>query len=228
LQDQAGVAELADAPDSKSGGRKAVWVRFPPPAPFVFMAPSVYIIAGPNGAGKTTFAKEFLPNYANCKNFVNADMIAQGISPFAPDAAAFRAGRLMLQQIREYAKRNESFGFETTLSGRGYEEELREFASQGYVIHIFYLWIPNIETSLERIRLRVAEGGHDIPEDAARRRFSRSLTNFMTAYRRLTDFWILFDNSLKPPAVIALKEQDAIRIIDSELFERLSAEYGHR
>ncbi len=83
------------------------------------MAPNLYVIAGPNGAGKTTFAKQFLPKYADCRNFVNADLIAQGLSPFAPDAVSARAGRLMLQQIREYASRNESFGFETTLSGHG-------------------------------------------------------------------------------------------------------------
>src|SRR5882672_5424546 len=97
-----------------------------------FMSPNVYIIAGPNGAGKTTFAREFLPNYADCKNFVNADLIAQGVSPFSPETAAFHAGRLMLEEIDFYAKRGESFGFETTLSGQTYLSSVRNLKKRGY------------------------------------------------------------------------------------------------
>jgi predicted ABC-type ATPase len=103
----------------------------------MMMSSRVYIIAGPNGAGKTTFAREFLPNYADCKNFINADLIAQGVSPFSPEAAAFRAGRLMLEEIDLYAKRGESFGFETTLSGRSYLSLIRGLKRRGYEVHFF-------------------------------------------------------------------------------------------
>lgn len=103
------------------------------------MSLDVYIIAGPNGAGKTTFAREFLPNYAGCKNFISADLIAQGVSPFSPSSAAFRAGRLMLAEIQRYASRGESFGFETTLSGRSYVTLLRRLKKRGYKLHCFYL-----------------------------------------------------------------------------------------
>jgi predicted ABC-type ATPase len=119
------------------------------------MGPSVYIIGGPNGAGKTTFAREFLPNYADCKNFINADLIAQGVSPFSPEAAAFRAGRLMLEEIDLHAKRGESFGFETTLSGRSYLNLIRRLKRWGYEVHFFYLWVSNVELALSRIRGRV-------------------------------------------------------------------------
>src|SRR5713226_7127442 len=105
------------------------------------MGPSVYIIGGPNGAGKTTFAREFLPNYADCKNFINADLIAQGVSPFSPEAAAFRAGRLMLEEFSSHAKRREDFGFETTFPGRSYVNLIRRLKMRGYSVHFFFLWI---------------------------------------------------------------------------------------
>jgi len=125
--------------------------------------PSVYIIGGPNGAGKTTFAREFLPNYADCKNFINTDLIAQGVSPFSPEAATFRAGRMMLEEIDLYARRGESFGFETTLSGRSYLSLIRRLKRRGYEVHFFYLWVPSVELALSRIRGRVSLGGHDVP-----------------------------------------------------------------
>ncbi|HKW74962.1 MAG TPA: zeta toxin family protein [Terriglobales bacterium] len=115
-------------------------------------APNAYIIAGPNGAGKTTFAREFLPSYAQCSNFINADLIAQGLSPFAPERAAFRAGRLVLSEISGMAERRLDFGFETTLAGRSYLGLIRELKERGYKIHFFYLWLPNAELTLTRIR----------------------------------------------------------------------------
>jgi predicted ABC-type ATPase len=111
----------------------------------------LYIIAGPNGAGKTTFAREFLPNYADCKNFVNADLIAQGISPFSPELAALRAGRMMLTEIQSFANRRVSFAFETTLSGRSYIPLLRRLKAQGYEIHFFFLWLKSVDLALSRI-----------------------------------------------------------------------------
>jgi predicted ABC-type ATPase len=106
------------------------------------VSPNPYIIAGPNGAGKTTFAKEFLPKFANCKININADLIAQGLSPFAPESLAFRAGRLMLEEINLHATRNDDFGFETTLSGRGHLELIRGLKNCGYKVHFFFLTLP--------------------------------------------------------------------------------------
>lgn len=128
------------------------------------MNPNVYIIAGPNGVGKTTFAREFLPNYANCRIFINADLIAQGMSPFAPEKAAFRAGRLMLEEIETQARQGADFGFETTLSGKGHLKVVRGLKERGYEVHIFYLWVPSAELTLARIKERVLRGGHDVAE----------------------------------------------------------------
>ena len=147
------------------------------------MRPNVYIIAGPNGAGKTTFAREFLPRYADCRNFINADLIAQGISPFAPEAAAFRAGRLVLQEIDTFVNRKEDFAFESTLSGKSYLHLLRDLKKHDYMIQIFFLWVPKAEISVSRVRDRVLRGGHNVPEADLRRRFERSIRNFLQHYR---------------------------------------------
>lgn len=163
------------------------------------MNPDVHIIAGPNGAGKTTFAREFLPNYADCKNFINADLIAQGVSPFAAEEVAFRAGRIMLEEIELYAERRESFGFETTLSGRSYLSIIHQLQRRGYKVHFFFLWVPTVHLALTRVRARVLEGGHDVPEAVIRRRFDRSIRNFLVRYRSLGASWMFFDNSGATP-----------------------------
>lgn len=190
------------------------------------MSPNVYIITGPNGAGKTTFAREFLPNYADCKNFINADLIAQGMSPFSPEEAAFRAGRLLLEEVELYARRGESFGFETTLSGRTYLSLIRRLKRQGYEVYFFYLWVPSAELALSRVRARVLEGGHDVPEVVLRRRFDRSIRNFLLLYRPLGDSWMLFDNSGAAPAVIAFEKWGSLRIMSREAYETLFTRYG--
>ena len=118
----------------------------------------LYIIAGPNGVGKTTFAGTFLPKYADCKNFVNADLIAEGISPFSPEAAAVRAGRLMLNEIAFFAERRATFAFETTLSGRSYLKLIRRLKKLGYEVHIFFLWVKSADVALSRVRERVLKG----------------------------------------------------------------------
>ena len=183
--------------------------------------PNLYIIAGPNGAGKTTFARKFLPDYVKCLEFVNVDLIASGISPFDPERAALRAGRIMLEQIHSLAKRRLDFGFETTLSGRAYVKLLREMKKRGYLIHIFFLWISDVELALERIRLRVRNGGHHIPEVIVRRRFGRSLPNFLRVYKPLADSWTIFDNSGDVPKMIAIEESGKIEILDPDLFNIL-------
>ena len=186
--------------------------------------PKVYIIAGPNGAGKTTFATKFLPHYVECMEFVNADLIASALSPFLPDRAAFRAGRLMIEQIHSLADSRVDFGFETTLAGRGYVRLLNNLKDRGYQIHLFYLWIHSIDVALERIAGRVKMGGHNVPEDVVRRRYHKGMSNFSRLYQPLTDSWAIYDNSTDTPHLIAYKEHDKLEIIDHDTFYRISNE----
>lgn len=155
----------------------------------------ILIIAGPNGAGKTVFATEFLPNEANCPTFINADLIAAGMSPFQPEEAAVGAGRLMLELMGEYVKRGESFAFETTLSGRGYVRSIRNWQEQGYRVELFFLRLRTPEMAIARVKQRVLEGGHDVPEPVIRRRFHAGWENFHTIYRNLVDDWEMYDHS---------------------------------
>lgn len=191
------------------------------------MSPQVYIIAGPNGVGKTTFALKFLPNYADCKNFVNADLIAQGMAPFSPGTAAFAAGRIVLTEIEHLAQRRVDFGFETTLSGRSYINLIGRLKSRGYQIHFFFLWVSNVDLALSRIQQRVLKGGHDVPEAEAKRRFYRSVRNFLVHYRTLADSWYLFDNSASAPSVVSFEEHGELRIMEPEIFNLLIKLYGN-
>lgn len=161
----------------------------------------IVIIAGPNGAGKTTFAREFLPTDAELPNFVNADLIAAGLSPFAPDLAAFKAGRLMLEAIADYAKRGESFSFETTLSGLTYAQMIPMWRSSGYLVKLIFLSLPNVGIALERVATRVIQGGHNVPEEVIRRRFTQGMKNF-EHYKMLVDSWQLYDNSGAPTVLL--------------------------
>lgn len=183
--------------------------------------PKLYVIAGPNGAGKTTFARTFLPAYVGCRQFVNADLIAGGLSPFAPETAAFSAGRLMLEQIRSLGARSRDFGFETTLSGRSYLPLLRSLKARGYSIHLFFLWIPSVELALARIAGRVREGGHNVPDAVVRRRFAKGLSNLFRVYRPLLDSWTIFDNSSEEPCVIASEADGELRVANQELHDRI-------
>ena len=162
----------------------------------------IVIIAGPNGAGKTTFAREFLVRDAACPSFVNADLIAAGLSPFTPEQAAFRAGRLMLKEIREYVGHRENFAFETTLSGRLYARYIRQWQETGYRIKLIFLSLPEVEIAVERVRIRVAQGGHNVDESVIRRRFDKGWNNFHNIYKRLVDAWVLYDNSGESPQLI--------------------------
>jgi len=182
---------------------------------------NVYIIAGPNGSGKTTFANEFLPEYAKCPNFVNADLIAQGLSPFSPRAAAIKAGRLVLEQIRSLAAKNADFAFETTLSGKSYVRLLTTLKNKGYAINLFFLWIPNAEFALGRIKDRVASGGHDVPAVDVKRRFSRGVYNFFKYYKPLSDTWLLFNNADAIPRLIAKEKDGKTDVIDKEMYEKI-------
>ncbi len=163
----------------------------------------IIIIAGPNGAGKTTFAREFLPNEAQCPTFVNADLIAAGLNPFAPEVAAVKAGRLMLELIHEYVRKGESFAFETTLSGKIYARLIPQWRRAGYRIKLIFLRLAAPEMALARVRLRVSEGGHNVPEDIIRRRFQSGWRNFETIYRDLADEWAVYDNAGDQPILVA-------------------------
>ena len=166
------------------------------------MEKKCYIIAGPNGAGKTTFANEFLPIEAECLNFINADLIAKGLAPFQPEKVAIAAGKIMIQQMNELVRKNESFAFETTFSGKEYANKIRNWKSQNYEIIIYYLKLPSVDLAIERVRLRVAQGGHNVPEHVIRRRYDRSWENFQQIYKHLADSWTMFDNSGKLPVII--------------------------
>jgi len=162
----------------------------------------IVIIAGPNGAGKTTFAREFLPNEGSCPIFVNADLIAAGISPFLPEQAAFHAGRLMIEEIKKHALRGESFAFETTLSGKTYALMIPEWQQMGYRVKLVFLYLPDVAIAIERVKYRVEQGGHDVPENILRRRYKKGWQNFQALYRKLVDAWVLFDNSGVTPKLI--------------------------
>lgn len=179
---------------------------------------NVYVIAGSNGAGKTTFARTFLPEFVHCPRFINADLIAQGLSPFAPERAAMTAGRLVLRQIQEFARQGVDFGFETTLSGKSYVGWLKKLKSLGYDIHLFFLWIPNAELALSRIHERVIEGGHTVPEADVRRRFHRSVLNFFSLYKPLLSSWMIFNNSGLRPDLIAKGNNEKVEILNRDLF----------
>jgi predicted ABC-type ATPase len=168
--------------------------------------PKIVIIAGPNGAGKTTFARAFLPEEAQCPRFINADLIAAGLSPFAPEAKAIKAGRLMLEEIAGCVGRKESFAFETTLSGLGYLRHIRAWRASGYHVSLFFLALPTAELAVARVAERVRQGGHHIPEDVIRRRFQAGRQNFDGRYRTAVDVWALYDSAGDTPALIEWKE----------------------
>jgi predicted ABC-type ATPase len=180
--------------------------------------PMLYVIAGPNGAGKTTFMREFLPDFTHCKQFVNADLIAVGLSPFAPETVALRAGRLMLEQMEDLTRRRESFAFETTLAGKTYIPWLRRLRNQGYVVRLFFLWLPTVDFSLARVAMRVRHGGHFVPEIDVRRRFSRGLRNLFHLYRTEVDSWILFENTQPAPCIIAFEDQGRLQVVEPMRF----------
>ena len=162
----------------------------------------IVIIAGPNGAGKTTFAREFLPNEASCPVFVNADLIAAGIAPFQPESVAFRAGRLMLQEIARHTSEGRSFAFETTLSGLTYARMVDKWRNDGYVIKLIFLSLSSADEAVARVAMRVRQGGHNIPADVIRRRFDAGLFHLRETCRSRVNFWQLFDNSGEMPRLL--------------------------
>lgn len=185
-------------------------------------SPTVYVIAGPNGAGKTTFANEFLPGFVNCREFLNADLIAAGLSPFAPETQNVRAGRLLLTRIRELIVARQNFSFETTLSGRGYARLLKEMKARGYGIVLFFLWLPGADVAVARVENRVRQGGHHVSGPVIQRRFLSGMRNLFRLYRPLADVWRLYDGSRLPPEVICEEEDGKLHVFYPGLFERIT------
>lgn len=182
--------------------------------------PVVYIIAGPNGAGKTTFAVEFLPKIAGCRNFVNADLIARGLSPLDVDIVSIEAGRIFLRQIRTQIFNKRDFAFETTLAGLSYGKLIREMRRIGYEVRLYYLWLPSAKLALKRIAERVKRGGHNIPNDVAVRRYGKGLTNLFHRYLPLVDYCAIFDNTMNP-TLIYERSPEAEHIMNREIFEKI-------
>ena len=182
--------------------------------------PRLYIIAGPNGAGKTTFAKEFLPHYAKCPNFVNADLIASGLAPFSPANVSIKAGKLLLAEIDNFISHKADFAFESTLAGKTYVNLIKEAKSKGYFVHIVFLWIPGMSLAKERIKQRVKQGGHHVPDEDVQRRLDRSLNNFFNLYMPLADAWDIFDNSDMKPVLVVKLNEDGLQIFNRSLYQQ--------
>ncbi len=165
--------------------------------------PNLYIIAGSNGAGKTTASYTILPEMLNCKEFVNADSIASGLSPFNPERAAFAAGRIMLQRIYQLIPDKQDFAFETTLSTRSYVSLVKFARQTGYEITLLFLWLDSPELAKQRVAERVSKGGHNIPAHVIERRFYRGIQNLFALYMPVCDKWIVIDNRNISPEIIA-------------------------
>lgn len=183
----------------------------------------VHIIAGPNGAGKTTFAKAFLPQ-VGIREFLNADLIAAGLTPLHPEASAFKAGKILLLRWKDLATKRQSFAFETTLSGRAYLKRIDELRAMGPCqVHIHYLWLPSVSMCLQRIRNRVKKGGHHVPTVDVRRRHPQSIRNFFNRYIPKADKAWLWDVSEKPPSMVASWVGNEVYIEHVQKYERICA-----
>ena len=186
--------------------------------------PELFIIAGPNGAGKTTAAYSLLPEVFQTVEFVNADEIARGLSPLNPEGVAFEAGRIMLSRINELVRKEESFAFETTLSGLSYLKFLKTAKEKGYMVTLFFVHLENVPLAIERIAIRVSKGGHHIPSDVVARRYDKGMRNF-SAYSNLADSWYILDNSGKEYKWVAKFAGNEVICFDDNIYKRILA-YG--
>ncbi|WP_434978998.1 zeta toxin family protein [Daejeonia sp. YH14] len=190
---------------------------------------NLYIIAGCNGAGKTTASFTILPEILECKEFVNADEIAKGLSPFQPEKVSFEAGRIMLNRIEELFEQNENFAFETTLATKTYKQKILQAQKNGYNTTLLFFWLKNTDLAKERVRIRVQEGGHNIPEDVIERRYLNGITNLFEIYLPIMDQVLIFDNSEGKHDLIAEKNlEDEINILNQEKFNELKNYYDNR
>jgi predicted ABC-type ATPase len=184
--------------------------------------PRAILVGGPNGAGKTTCAATLLPEDIDLRQFVNADVIASGLSAFAPETVAVQAGRVMLARIADLARQHQDFAFETTLASRTFIPFLGRLQRQGYTIHVIFIWLESPELAVARVAARVRRGGHPVPAGVVRRRYWRGLANFRDLYRPLADSWVLCDNSGDRPVVVARGERHVAKdILDQVRYERI-------
>ncbi|MDE6647923.1 MAG: zeta toxin family protein [Prevotella sp.] len=181
------------------------------------MSKNLYIISGCNGAGKTTASYTVLPEILDCREFVNADEIARGLSPFNPESVAIEAGRLMLQRIEELLGKDVTFSIETTLATKSYINLVRNAQKQGYSVKLLFFWLRNPELAIQRVAERVENGGHNIPEDIIRRRYIAGINNLFRLFMNEVDSWVIFDNSENPRKLIASGGRNADTIIDEEM-----------
>lgn len=181
--------------------------------------PSVVILAGPNGAGKSTAAPELLQGELAVNEFVNADVIARGLSAFDPDRAAIAAGRVMLGRLDELAHLRETFAFETTLASRSFAPWLRDLRSSGYAVHLFFLWLSSPELAMQRVADRVRSGGHDVPADTIRRRYRGGLRNFFSLYQPIVSSWTVYNCSGPRSQLVAEGLESApVKVYDRDVW----------
>jgi len=181
--------------------------------------PNLYVIAGCNGAGKTTASYTVLPEILECEEFINADEIARGLSPFNPEKAAIEAGRIMLKKINDFIKKNYDFAFETTLASKSYLKTIEKAKENGYEVTLLFFWLDSVELAIERVRTRVAEGGHNIPEKVIRRRYFSGIKNLFELYLPICDYWMITDNSNPNLRLVAEgTKEEIIKIEDDSIF----------
>lgn len=192
-------------------------------------SPIVVVLAGPNGAGKTSSSPSILREALGVEEFVNADIIARGLSVFEPERVAISAGRIMLARLRQLASQRHRFAFETTLASRSFAPWIGELISTGYQFHLVFLWLPDAEMAVARVAARVSEGGHSVPEETIRRRYHAGLRNFFTLYRSMATTWEFWDNTSEDGLrLIAAGSGDAVsRVEDTTTWDRVVAVYAN-
>lgn len=193
------------------------------------MNKNLYIIAGCNGAGKTTASFTILPEILNCKEFVNADEIAKGLSPFQPEKVSFEAGRIMLKRINELLETNQTFAFETTLATKSYKSKIAKAKKENYNVTLLFFWLETVDLAIERVKTRVIEGGHNIETEVIKRRYNNGIKNLFEIYLEIADEVLIFDNSFGTPELIAEKSLDIeMKILSKTKFYNLKKYWNER
>jgi predicted ABC-type ATPase len=182
---------------------------------------SIQIIAGPNGAGKTTFVQNYLDRYVDCDEFLNADLIAAGLSPFAPEREALAASQIFLERLNKLEQGERSFALETTLAARSYKDRIRNWKSLGFTVNLMFLWLPSPEFAIQRVAERVIQGGHNIPEPDIRRRYDRGLKNLFNVYLPIVDDVWIMNASVIPPDLVLERLNGKVNILIPDIWQRL-------
>jgi len=188
--------------------------------------PNLYIIAGPNGAGKTTASTVILPEVLNCYEFVNADAIAAALSPFRPESVAFEAGKLMLHRIEHLLRENVDFAIETTLATKSYAQLVKKAQANGYEVILIFFWLNSIELAKARVKHRVEQGGHNIPEETIERRYKKGISNFFNLFKTIVNKWFVYDNS-EEAVLIADFQNWEETIFNRLLWNKFRQSYEH-